>query len=321
MTACVNKKSKRVAAVVTASLVGALSIGAPAVALAANANIDMLVADEAQDIAQGKVTAYTDQDKDAMEGTEFVVNGKAQYIVPTQLTTKTGKVIDIKDGNLSVKYVKVDASSKKWITVEGEKVFVSDVNASDIKDAGTYFVCVGKTEVGANIDTDYSHFKFTIVNKSLEGAKVIDGKDVDDVTIEFTGDLQKFGGDLNVLLGDKVLDSVADYSAKVFKKGATSSEAPRYAGEYVVRLTGKGDFEGSVVEVPFTINAIDLSKAEIVLNQVSGKLGAALSPRASRASTAVPPASSSTTSALSSSPPPTACRRPIPPRRAPTPTR
>ena len=29
MTACVNKKSKRVAAVVTASLVGALSIGAP----------------------------------------------------------------------------------------------------------------------------------------------------------------------------------------------------------------------------------------------------------------------------------------------------
>jgi len=66
MTACVNKKSKRVAAVVTASLVGALSIGAPAVALAANANIDMLVADEAQDIAQGKVTAYTDQDKDAM---------------------------------------------------------------------------------------------------------------------------------------------------------------------------------------------------------------------------------------------------------------
>ena len=43
MTACVNKKSKRVAAVVTASLVGALSIGAPAVALAANGtSIDIL---------------------------------------------------------------------------------------------------------------------------------------------------------------------------------------------------------------------------------------------------------------------------------------
>ena len=276
MTACVNKKSKRVAAVVTASLVGALSIGAPAVALAANANIDMLVADEAQDIAQGKVTAYTDQDKDAMDGTEFVVNGKAQYIVPTQLTTKTGKVIDIKDGNLSVKYVKVVDSSKKWITVDGEKVYVQDTAASDIKEAGTYYVCVGKTEVDANIDTDYSHFKFTIVNKSLEGAKVIDGKDADDTTIEFTGDTQKFGSSLNVVLGDKVLDSSSDYSAKVFKKGATRSEAPQYAGEYVVRLTGKGDYDGSVVEVPFTINAIDLSKADIVLNQVSGKLGGAL---------------------------------------------
>ena len=45
MTACVNKKSKRVAAVVTASLVGALSIGAPAVALATGTtNIDMLAA-------------------------------------------------------------------------------------------------------------------------------------------------------------------------------------------------------------------------------------------------------------------------------------
>ena len=276
MTACVNKKSKRVAAVVTASLVGALSIGAPAVALAANANIDMLVADEAQDIAQGKVTAYTDQDKDAMKGTEFVVNGKAQYIVPTQLTTKTGKVIDIKDGNLSVKYVKDVNTSNKWITVDGEKVYVEDTAAGEIKDAGTYYVCVGKAEVGASIDTDYSHFKFTIVNKSLEGAKVIDGKDAEDTTIEFTGDTQKFGSSLSVVLGDKVLDSSRDYSAKVFKKGATSSEAPRYAGEYVVRLTGKGDFEGSVVEVPFTINAIDLSKAEIVLNQVSGKLGAAL---------------------------------------------
>ena len=48
MTACVNKKSKRVAAVVTASLVGALSIGAPAVALAANVNL----------LAEGAVEAF-----------------------------------------------------------------------------------------------------------------------------------------------------------------------------------------------------------------------------------------------------------------------
>ena len=50
MTACVNKKSKRVAAVVTASLVGALSIGAPAVALAANnTSIDLQFAEGGTD--------------------------------------------------------------------------------------------------------------------------------------------------------------------------------------------------------------------------------------------------------------------------------
>ena len=57
MTACVNKKSKRVAAVVTASLVGALSIGAPAVALA-DTNVDMLVAPEENAFSRGEVTLY-----------------------------------------------------------------------------------------------------------------------------------------------------------------------------------------------------------------------------------------------------------------------
>ena len=66
MTACVNKKSKRVAAVVTASLVGALSIGAPAVALAANANIDMLIAGDKEDVKNGSITVATDQDDDAI---------------------------------------------------------------------------------------------------------------------------------------------------------------------------------------------------------------------------------------------------------------
>ena len=61
MTACVNKKSKRVAAVVTASLVGALSIGAPAVAFAADANagIEMLTADANKDFSNGKATSAT----------------------------------------------------------------------------------------------------------------------------------------------------------------------------------------------------------------------------------------------------------------------
>ena len=56
MTACVNKKSKRVAAVVTASLVGALSIGAPAVALAEGANIETLSVSAKDAFSKGELT-------------------------------------------------------------------------------------------------------------------------------------------------------------------------------------------------------------------------------------------------------------------------
>ena len=42
MTACVNKHTKRVAAVVTASLVGALSLGVAPVAAMATDSVDML---------------------------------------------------------------------------------------------------------------------------------------------------------------------------------------------------------------------------------------------------------------------------------------
>ena len=57
MTACVNKKSKRVAAVVTASLVGALSIGAPAIALA-DTSVSLLSQDQDSAIQSGKATQY-----------------------------------------------------------------------------------------------------------------------------------------------------------------------------------------------------------------------------------------------------------------------
>ena len=66
MTACVNKKSKRVAAVVTASLVGALSIGAPAVALATtDASIDMLAVDWT---SGAKLTKATDGKGNVLSG-------------------------------------------------------------------------------------------------------------------------------------------------------------------------------------------------------------------------------------------------------------
>ena len=88
MTACVNKKSKRVAAVVTASLVGALSIGAPAVALATGTtNIGMLAASWA---TGAKLSGATDGRGNQLTGDlskQAFVIGSGKYLVPTEVTS------------------------------------------------------------------------------------------------------------------------------------------------------------------------------------------------------------------------------------------
>ena len=100
MTACVNKKSKRVAAVVTASLVGALSIGAPAVALAANVNL----------LAEGAVEAFN-QGKVVLNDTDATLEytGKKAEITATSVTPVSAGEIKL-DGNddYRVYFVKAD---------------------------------------------------------------------------------------------------------------------------------------------------------------------------------------------------------------------
>ena len=91
MTACVKNHSKRVALAISASLVGALSLGAaaPAVAFAANEGIQPLIS-EADAVDQGKITkaengqleAYTMPEK----GMPEFAAGTGQYLVPVEFT-------------------------------------------------------------------------------------------------------------------------------------------------------------------------------------------------------------------------------------------
>ena len=100
MTACVNKKSKRVAAVVTASLVGALSIGAPAVAMAAGSgDIQLLVSDEANAFTSGKIEGYTLDGKKWTTGVSLSVDTKFDDSnVPTVVAN--GEPVKVQVGNL-----------------------------------------------------------------------------------------------------------------------------------------------------------------------------------------------------------------------------
>ena len=281
MTACVNKKSKRVAAVVTASLVGALSIGAPAVALA-DTNIDMLVAGDLEDVAAGKVTGYTDQDGKAVDSTEFKVSSEAHYLIPTELTTKTGQVVDVQKALAEKKlvsyYYKVTSDAQSNVNdKDADGNWLQYIaSPSSITSAGTYYVGIGaENPKGAN---ELCLLKFTIVNKSLKGAVVVDGADPEDTVIEYAAKQQVFLNDINVALDGDILTN-SEIGATFFKKGEmTHTSDVENVGDYILRVSGRPGsvYEGSVVDIPFSIVPVDLSKANIVLDNMNAIAGTAL---------------------------------------------
>ena len=111
MTACVNKKSKRVAAVVTASLVGALSIGAPAVAFATDTNsgIELLTADANSEFSNGVASQATVGNGGNLSDGKIsvVANGDFIDIKVTEVNTVLGKNVPV-DTNYSQSFVKAD---------------------------------------------------------------------------------------------------------------------------------------------------------------------------------------------------------------------
>ena len=155
MTACVNKKSKRVAAVVTASLVGALSIGAPAVALAANANIETLAVNWA---SGAKITAATDGKGNVLSGDlskQAFLAGSGKYLVPTEVANDFATT-DVTGATLT--YYKSDKSS---VIANPDAYFAEDTHL------GAFYV---KVTVDGQTSDFYS---FKVVSESaLEGVQV-----------------------------------------------------------------------------------------------------------------------------------------------------
>ena len=266
MTACVNKKSKRVAAVVTASLVGALSIGAPAVALAANnTSIDLQSADSDQAFSKGTVTEYTVGGR--------TVKGNAKATVKKSELAKNGIVIT---------KVKPDGAANEVEPTLGtfyyKRATVNDSNKVEIN--GKYYTYAGDTMAGLSVgeyiaaaaNTGMSYqgdgnfapvVEFSVVADSLDDAQVgafVDGVFVTDLTF---GDVANYD-DIKVTLdGETACDDVTleiyDHNTD---KPVTGTNKP-LAGTYTAVVTGKGNtnYENESVKFDFTIAKFDLSKA------------------------------------------------------------
>ena len=241
MTACVNKKSKRVAAVVTASLVGAFSIGAPAVALAANANIETLAVNWA---SGAKVTAATDGKGNVLGGDlskQAFLAGSGKYLVPTEVANDFATT-DVTGATLT--YYKSDKSSV---------IANPDAYLAESTHLGAFYV---KVTVDGQASDFYS-FK-VVAESALEGVQVkgsivYNGAD-QSKSISF---VDSEGYDLD-LKGANVTFTNS--------KGETQSVV-KNAGNYIASFK----LGNTSYNVKFAVSPLDLSKASLVLED---KLGA-----------------------------------------------
>ena len=266
MTACVNKKSKRVAAVVTASLVGALSIGAPAVALA-DTNVDMLVAPEENAFSRGEVTlsGATYNNTTKVWEAQAKADGSALDIKATHVKPLGGSAVNIKGDDYKVSFAKADGTAVDSIVEPGQ--YVVTVECLKGQYAG------GKATAKLNVKA-----------ASLQDLTWYDADSaLEDQTID-----QKFvytGSELHIGFADKVsFVEGEDYSVKILKKGTDNvSSAPsvaiKDAGDYVAYVTGLGQYKGESKEVPFSVDKFVIANGtQVVVDDVIASDAAPVNP-------------------------------------------
>ncbi|MDN0068779.1 S-layer homology domain-containing protein [Collinsella ihumii] len=295
MTACVNRKhTKKVAAVVTASLVGALSLGAAPVAAMADTGIDLQATDN-QDFAKGTIEWRSGE-----PGDEFAYTGYYTGLVPKTITTVSGQEYDLElaqpdagqpSDHAYFAYAKLDASGNDL----GFDYRDADGNIKDVKgywvtdrgsatrptDPGTYAVVIYYTgdNEGTSVAQYYSTIaeSFTIANPDFSDALIYDGDDQTDTEFSYTGaddsaQVQDWIDRINVSVNGEKLVKGTDYILEIWEKGgagALATNTPLETGTtYIVKVIGQNRFAGEKAEKEFTFGKLDLSDAVVEGNIV-----------------------------------------------------
>ncbi len=264
MTACVNKKSKRVAAVVTASLVGALSIGAPAVALATtDTGIDMLIASQADAFSRGEIAlsgSVTKASRNVYTATANA-NGEALKITVDSVTPLGTYAADKSEYETAI--YKADEDGNK-----------TGAAISAVVEPGKYVVevtAVSGQYKGAVVTASVNVKGAKLENLSPYEVSASDATDTTDDSFTYTGSALSVGFAANHVPYDEGID----YSVKILKKGTDNvSTAPGVdvvaAGDYVAYITGLGQYAGEKLEVPFTVTTFSFAHATIEVDDVIG---------------------------------------------------
>ena len=250
MTACVNKKSKRVAAVVTASLVGALSIGAPAVALA-DTTVDMLVAPEENAFSRGKVTLTGATESNGVWEAQANKDGSALDIKATKVLPLGGREVSVDNDDYKLSFAKADGTAVDSIVEPGQYVVTVE--------------CLKGQYAGGKATA-----KLAVKAATLDKVTACEDVAAGDLTFIYSG--KKLNVEFADLGGNK-LDEGEDYSIKILKEGtdnvpSAASVDVLEAGNYVGYMNGMGQYAGETAEVHFTVKAFDFGTATVTVDDV-----------------------------------------------------
>ena len=270
MTACVNKKhTRRVALAISASLVGALSLGVAAPVFANEIATQSVTATDA--LEGGELTGAVDIDNKSIDipatgVIAFTADGKPQGVVPTEITMAKGAAserVELNDFDYTLTYY----MSNNNFTNTGTKTYAGTAKAGSAPYAvGKYIVEMTLTSgeyAGATVSVP-----FEIKAASLEDVSIVDTVDG---SFEFDGNDQL--DDMAFKAGDKLLDmDQFNIVGITYKKGdkfpsQTTTDAI-YPGDYSMVIRGKDGtiYAGSETEVQFTVTPLDLEKATIVVS-------------------------------------------------------
>ena len=267
MTACVNKNhGRRVAGVVTASLVGALTLGGvslaavPTVALAEQGSLQAVSPMEQATLRKYTVNGNTTEYSATGNYVELKVG--QSYLEPKTATIAGYGEVDLTDADFTVTYYESDGTTK--VGGNGGTGSKDEMRAAKKNDGDTYVAKVEKTgsdnDKYANINGT-AEFTFKYVAKASEDTYAV-GTGAGTTASPFKKGLTYNGtdqaSDVMVRKNDGSISAPASFEDSV---GDTTTKVD-HAGSYTAVLT-----DGT--KVPFTVAQLDLSKAAVTADDVN----------------------------------------------------
>ena len=261
MTACVNKNhARRVAGVVTASLVGAHTLGGvslaavPTVALAEQGSLQSV------DIfTDAKVTQAKDNKGNLVDVADLTFE-PGKYLVPVEVENNQG--------------VKTNVTGAAF-GYYSDKALTNRVSEDDMKTPGTYYVKIRLEKDGTEYVTS-TGIAFKVVAKSLDGLTAYEKHfdaageptdDTSDTTFTYNGDAQNIGFAID---GENQPTTSVTYYKANSDSTQGSPTAPTLPGDYTAKVSVTSGGTTQTKSVNFTIGKLDLSSASVTMDDTNG---------------------------------------------------